>query len=316
MNRGFDVLQLRPAERNIHLQSLGPNLQNVLRNVASPFAPISHEGWGRFLREEIFPLSWTPQTARWAPNYSLHLIGGGMTYRELREWFEDQEIPTPYATTLSILTLYAAAFTNEALENWGVVGDNTDCLADLYVFDSLGILIFSFDGVAEFFSKYFIVSDWSLQPSFILPTGDLHNQGNYYAAKVPLPFVPQLRLFAYAGFSSLFGLSYRFPSGYSISAGGGGKVDTFYKESQTSVFNGVSMKASGALFIDRNDSLLASVQVSDTPYYTVSANLYPNAFVHTDPGVGLWTAVNADGRFLVGVALTRAFGLGVGGGTF
>ena len=69
-------------------------------------------------------------------------------------------------------------------------------------------------------------------------------------------------------------------------------------------------------FGGRRESLLASVQVSETSYYRVSANLYPNAFFHMDPGIGLWTAVNGDGSFLVGVSITRALGLGVGAGTF
>jgi hypothetical protein len=318
VSRGLDVLQLYPAMRNPLVgQQWGKNLGNVFRNVASPFKPISHDGWGKFLREEIFPLSWTPQTARWAPNYGLHLIGGGMTYRETREWLEDYDVPTPVATVLSILTLYTAAFLNEAIENHGVVGDNTDCLADLYVFDSLGILIYSFDAVAEFFSTKFIVSDWSLQPSIILSNGELQNVGNYYAGKIPLPFFPRLRLFAYAGTSTLGGLSWLIGDGYSVSGAFGGRVDTFTNTGGAqSVFNVVSMKPSGALFVDRNESLLASLQVSDTTYYAVSANLYPNAFFHTDPGLGLWTAVNADGKFLVGVSITRALGMGFGLGTF
>jgi hypothetical protein len=318
VSRGLDVLQLHPTQRNPLVgQQWGLNLKNVASNVASPFKPIDHDGWGKFLREEIFPLSWTPATARWAPNYGLHLIGGGMTYRETREWLEDHDVPTPVATTLSILTLYTAAFLNEAIENHGVVGDNTDCLADLYVFDSLGILIYSFDAVAEFFSTTFIVSDWSLQPSLLLPSGDLQNVGNYYAGKVPIPFYPRLRLFAYAGISTLGGLSFVVKDGYSVSGAFGGRVDTFTNlGGNTSVFNVVSMRPSGALFVDKNDSLLASLQVSATSYYTVSANLYPNAFFHTDPGLGLWTAANADGKFIVGVSITRALGMGFGVGTF
>ena len=132
----------------------------------------------------------------------------------------------------------------------------------------------------------------------------------------PLPFYRRLKLLFYEGFSTLGGLSYEVGSGYSISAAAGGRVDTFVNSSIGSVFNVVSMKPSGALFVDRNNSLLASVQVSATTYYTVSANLYPNAFFLMDPGVGLWTAVNADGSFLVGASITRVLGLGVGGGTF
>jgi len=36
---------------------------------------------------------------------------------------------------------------------------------------------------------------------------DLHNQGQYFAAKIPLPFYPRLRLFAWGGMAQLGGLS-------------------------------------------------------------------------------------------------------------
>lgn len=57
--------------------------------VGNPIPAISNDGWKAFFTEDIFPLSFTQSTARWTPNYSLHLIGGGMTYTSLREWFEE-----------------------------------------------------------------------------------------------------------------------------------------------------------------------------------------------------------------------------------
>ena len=59
----------------------------------TPFSAISADGWSRFTREEPLPLGYTSDTARWGPNYTLHLIGGGMTYTALREWFEAHHYP-------------------------------------------------------------------------------------------------------------------------------------------------------------------------------------------------------------------------------
>ncbi|HEY5090871.1 MAG TPA: hypothetical protein VIK30_12920, partial [Polyangia bacterium] len=129
VNRGYDVLQDHVAGRNIFDFDYRTNLGNVARNIGNPFPAISNDGWKTFLTEEIFPLSFTQSTARWTPNYSLHLIGGGMTYTSLREWFEDYDVPAP--RVLSALTLMASAFINESLENKGVVGFNTDCIADI-----------------------------------------------------------------------------------------------------------------------------------------------------------------------------------------
>lgn len=124
VNRGYDVLQDHVAGRNIFTFDYRTNLGNVARNIANPFPAIAADGWKTFLTEEIFPLSFTQSTARWTPNYRLHLIGGGMTYTSLREWFEDYGVPPP--RVFSAVTLMASAFVNESLENKGFVGFNTD----------------------------------------------------------------------------------------------------------------------------------------------------------------------------------------------
>jgi hypothetical protein len=48
--------------------------------------------------------------------------------------------------------------------------------------------------------------------------------------------------------------------------------------------------------------------------YFINFNMYPNAIVRFEPGLGLWTAVSKNGHFVVGVSVARALGLGVGGG--
>src|SRR3954470_3204678 len=80
VNRGFDVLQLAPHDRDLYKQEYLLNLRNVWDNVKDPFPAINRRGWWKFTREEILPLSWGSNNARWMPNYGLHLIGGGQTY--------------------------------------------------------------------------------------------------------------------------------------------------------------------------------------------------------------------------------------------
>jgi hypothetical protein len=206
INRGYDVLQDHVAGRNIFTFDYRTNTSNVLHNVAHPIPAISADGWRKFLSEEIFPLKYGRNTARWPPNYSLHLIGGGMTYTALREWFEDYDVPFP--RVLSAFTLMASALVNESLENKGVRGYNTDALADIYVFDIGGIILFSFDWANRFFSHTVVIDDWSLQPAFTAPHGELHNVGNYFAAKWALPFYRRLRLFAWFGEATTAGLSF------------------------------------------------------------------------------------------------------------
>jgi hypothetical protein len=309
VNRGFDVLQARVDSRNLFKLEYKENMKNVLRNVANPIHAVSQEGWPQFLREEIFPISYTGNSARWVPNYTLHLIGGGMTYREMREWFEDHGWPVP--AVLSATTLMAAALVNESLENKGIVGVNTDCLADLYVFDLGGIVLFSFLPANIFFSKYLIIADWSPPPAFSLPGPNLHNQGNYFAAKFPLPFYERLRVFTYFGLSTAGGLSYQLDGEYSLSAAAGARATRLLPQSVSSVRNDVQFAPMGGLFLDRNNSLLASILVSNVQDYFVNVNVFPGV-VKAVPGLGLWAVVDRQGHPIIGVSTTLGFGLGVG----
>jgi hypothetical protein len=113
LNRGYDVLQDHVASRDILAQHYRTNTGNVLRNLANPLPAIRADGWKTFLTEEIFPLSFTQGTARWVPNYTLHLIAGGATYTALAEWFEDRSVPLPHLW--SGLTLMASALVNETI---------------------------------------------------------------------------------------------------------------------------------------------------------------------------------------------------------
>ncbi len=310
VNRGYDVLQDHVASRNIFDFDYRTNMANVARNILHPIPAISNDGWKTFFTEEIFPLSFTQSTARWTPNYSLHLIGGGMTYTALREWFEDYHVPAP--RVFSAFTLMAAAFVNESLENKGVVGFNTDCIADIYFFDIGGIILFSFDWPNRFFSQQVVVSDWSLQPSFTLPNGELHNAGNYFAAKWALPFYRRLALFTWFGEATTAGLSFSLDDEYSVSAAAGGAALHLVNQATQRVQNVVDFVPTAALFLDRRNSLLASLQVSDVDDYFIHFNLYPHAITARGPAIGLWGVVDKRARVAAGFAIGRPFGIGGG----
>ena len=310
LNRGYDVLQDHVASRNILRQSYRLNGGNVLDNLSHPFSSISSLGWKTFLTEEIFPLSYGEHSARWTPNYTLHLIGGGMTYTALGEWFEDHGVPAPHV--FSAVTLMAAAFVNESIENKGVVGRNTDAIADIYVFDIAGMILFSFDAPRRFFSQQLVISDWSLQPSFTFPRGELHDQGNYFAAKWSLPFYPRLRLFSYFGEASTVGLSFRLDSEYSVSAAAGGAATRIVNQATMRVENTVTFTPTAVAFVDRRESLLASLQVTDVNDYFITLNIYPHALVQRGPALGMWTVVDKRAHVAFGVSVSRLLGTGLG----
>lgn len=316
VNRGFDTFQLR-VDREPVVSIL--DTKNVLDNLADPLTPIRYsgdDGWGTFLKTEVLPLSYTQGTARWLPNYGLHLLGGGQTYAWMREWFIARDAPELAASIFAGAALMTGAIVNESIENKGVVGFNTDAIADIYIFDLGGIALFSFEGVRRFFGKTLELRDWSLQPATTYPRGHLHNVGNYYSLKVPVPFVPRLSVFAYGGVATLGGLSYRIDRELSISVAAGARIDKFDNSGGIArVLNVVTFKPSAAVFVDRNGSLLAALQVSDIIDYALSLNLYPNALVHTQPGLGAWMVMGQDGKWLTGLSFTHAFGVGFGVGT-
>lgn len=313
LNRGFDVLQDNTGSRgrDIFAQSYLVDGQNVGRNLLNPFPAIAARGWGRFLREEIFPLSYTSKSARWVPNYGLHLIGGGTEYVALSEWFTANNVPAPQV--FSAATLLTSAFLNETLENKGVVGYNTDAIADFFFFDIGGIILFSFDWPKRLFSQEIIVSDWSMQPAFTYPGFNLHNEGNFFAVKWPIPYLNPLRLFANIGLGTLVGLSYKYDSQYSVSGGVGSMASRLVPTSTKNADNDVVFAKSAGLFLDRNDSLLAAIRVTNVQDYVVDFNLYPNAFA--TPNLGLWSVVDKSGHFVFGLSFRHSLGLGLGLGS-
>jgi hypothetical protein len=238
------------------------------------------------------------------------LIGGGATYAELDEWFQDHSVPLP--KLWAALTVMSAAFLNETLENHDVVGYNTDALADLYVFDLGGMLLFSFEAPRRFFSQTIVISDWSLQPALTLPNGELHNVGNYFAAKWPLPFFPRLRLFSWFGEATTVGLSFAIDDEHSISACAGGAAIHLVNQNTHTLQNVASFTPTAAVFLDRRESLLASLQVTDVDDYFVHFNLYPHALTQRGPSAGFWMVVDKRGHVAAGISISRLFGMGVG----
>jgi hypothetical protein len=309
VNRGYDVLQLRGGQRNPFEIDYGSNAANVVENVADPFSSISERGWGEFVSREILPLRYGPGDAKWMSNYSLHLLGGGVTYVELEEWFAAHHVPAPAAASITVVM--ASAFMNELLENKDNRGANTDAIADLYLFDIGGIVLFSFDPVRRFFSTTVPVVDWSTPPALTYPDGDLHNHGNYFAAKWSLPFYPRLRLFSYFGAWMTVGFSQRLDGEHSLSTAAGVASGRPTARTETAVDDSIQWVPGWAIFLDRNDSLLAQLKIANLPDYFLHANVFPGVLPRAR-WLGLWSAVGKEGHFVLGLSTSLGFGAGFG----
>jgi hypothetical protein len=77
--------------------------------------------------------------------------------------------------------------------------------------------------------------------------------------------------------------------------------------------NDVEFAKTAGLFVDKNESLLASLQLTNVSDYFIRFNLYPNVF--TTPQLGMWAVVDKTGHFVTGVSFSQALGVGAGIGT-
>ena len=309
VNRGFDIVQAEAGRRQIFRYPWGPNLRNVADNVLHFPSRVSEYGWGNFLKEEILPLTWSTQNARWVPNYSLHLVGGGMTYRMLREWFEDKGVPLGWLWSSAVVMV--SAFINEALENSGSTGRNTDSIADIVFFDLGGILLFSWDLVPRLFSRYLHLADWSLQPAFTLPEGRLHNVGNYFALRIDIH--DPVSFFGYFGNGTWAGISWRVHGEERVSLAGGvfnsRLVGSIEHKTQ---LNSVVLTSTAGIFWDRNGTPLASLIFRDVFDQRFALNIYPGVILPGKWSPGVWAVAARDGSFAFGVSAGFGFGVGIG----
>lgn len=289
MNGSFDILQVSNRNNRIFDLRIASGMRNVWENVTRPSGVISQYGWGRFIRTEVFPTSIRLESAQYWPNYQLHLIGGGITYVATAEWYEFHGFAYPY--TMSALTMAAYHYLNEAIETQDYRGPNVDPIADLLIFDPLGIALFSVPGVARFFSETLHAADWSFQPMINVHDRTLINNGQNYSYKLKLPFVDRWKIFYFNGMEGGIGLSYMTTETDHLSFSGGYSArNLVHVENNTGVRTlTTTLIRTFALFYDRNNSLLSSLIIGGARGYKVRFNVYPGL-------VGI-------GRLLVGGAL-------------
>ncbi len=303
INGGFDILQSATHSRDLGTIQFGIGAKNLWRNLRDPFTQINKYGWKRFIGNEVFPLSAKIDQAQYFPNYTLHLLGGGMESRMMHEWYVAHEVPMP--TLFTGLTIAAYHFVNEAVENASYRGPNVDPIADVYLFDVGGVLLFSSDAVAEFFSTTFQLNDWSGQPAYNPTFNTLENQGQNFVMKYKLPFAERMSLFYYFGDSGLLGLSFLSGERDCISVGGGFVEKTLRNVDSTNGTRTLSIEMGliGGVFYDRENSLMASLIVSDRINEKIKLNIYPGVF-HIGPvSPGIFVSLGKGDQLIAGMTI-------------
>ncbi len=225
-----------------------------------------------------------------------------MNYVEMKEWYRFHGFPAPTVSAIATMAVYHLL--NEAVENDAYVGTNVDPVADLLIFDPLGIVLFSIGGVPEFFARTLNLADWSLQPAWSPFTGTVENQGINYSIKWGLPFAEQFSLFYYWGLTGLAGLSYT-PDGagsYSVGAGLRAKELVSAEEGTLRRKLTTTLTWNAGIFYDRENSLMWSLIVSGVSDYKVHLNVYPGVFSIGGFTPGLFWALSDDGVMISGIS--------------
>ena len=307
INGGYDVCQLQLVSNDIIHQQYGKMMRVVFRNLGDPFTSISHYGWSRFLRTEFLPISFSKENMQWIPNYQQHLIGGGMLFTAMKEWYQQHNYSYPWL--LSAVTLMTHHLFNEVMESGPNEGYSVDEISDIYIFDLGGIVLFSFDSINDFFSKQLNLSDWSLQATITLPNGRV-NAGQYFAMKWKLPFSKRWSLFYRYGMGALFGLSEKIDDTDNLSMGVGFKTKHLVDVSSEFRQRTIETSWHAGVFYDRNNSLLASLVLSGVKEYFCSVDVYPGIIKINNFSPGFWAVFGRNGNLIMGLTTRYVFSIG------
>ncbi len=313
-NGGFDELQSYEYSHSLSQIPWKNGGRNVWLNITAPFPQINKYGWDRFIENEIIPTSLNTERAQYFPNYTLHLIGGGMASRKITEWYDAHGYPLPIV--LGALTTMAYHYINEIVENGNTEGfiSNTDPIADLLVFDPLGILLFNFDGVSEFFSEKLSLNDWSMQPAISFNPLSIRNVGQNFVMKHPLSSSGKTSLLYHFGSFGMLGLSFKTNDEEAISFGLGVSSKRVYTVDTRngSITKSIVVGPMGGLYWDRNNSLLASFVLCDSFYEIVRLNIYPGVLKIFSVSPGIFASMGERGKYTFGMTLSM-FPLGICG---
>ena len=299
INGGFGITQLDNRSNDPFNVDYRLGWRNVRRNLASPVRAIEEEGWGSFLKKEILPFSTNTRDARYWPNYTQHLIGGGMSYRVQIEWYRHHGIA--YPKLWAVGTIAAYHLLNEVVENDDYAGWTTDPVADLYLFDPLSMVLFSSDGVCRFFSETLHLQDWSYQPAWDPRRETLENNGQNFSMKLGLPGSDRWSVFYLFGTHGEGGLSRTWPGGDCLSVAAGFKARELVDLAQGQ--RTVDLAVTAGMFWDRHGSLMASLQYAATKDYRLRLNVYPGVLRLGPVSPGIFLALDDDLRMLAGVNL-------------
>ncbi len=303
LNGGYGILQMDNRGNSVVRIEYANGFDNVWWNLTHPIASIEEAGWKHFIETQIIPISFDSREAYYWPNYTLHTIGGGMSFRMMDEWFYAHRFPYPKIQALLTLTVYH--FLNEAVESNDFVGYDPDPIADMLIFNPLGILLFWNDGISRFFSHTLNMADWSYQVSYDPFQKTIENVGQNFVMKYWLTKKQNWGLFYHFGTHGELGVSYKKPDGQCFSFGAGlvaNKLENLSNRPDLRELTAALVLTAG-VFYDRNNSLLASLIYSYTQDFKLRMNIYPGLIKFRYISPGCYWSINQQNHLSLGVTL-------------
>ncbi len=307
INGGFDILRNGKSSKNLSKQYYRIGAENVFKNIIHPIESINKFGWRQFLTSEVFPVSTNSDDFQYFPNYANHMIGHGMKYIRLSEWYDYHGAAFP--KTYALITSFSYAFLNEVIENGRNRSINVDPIADLLIFNPLGILLFSTDWAKNFFSKTLPLYDWSLQPVYNPFNNHLENTGEQYVLNYFMN--EKYSIFFYWGTSGIIGVTSAQKDGYNISIGAGGIVNKLIEKQKirsgfwTRYVAPETIDGAIGFFYDYKHSLLSSLIITGPIYYNARLNIYPGFIKKGWFSPGFFVGIGELDKFQFGIILAH-----------
>lgn len=298
LNTAFDTAQVT---KTFTQDGYWHNHEDIFDALTNPHEHIKNDGgYGEFFRQEF-------ASTHVLPNITLHLLGNGYDYRALAEWFDYHRVPYPFVW--AFFASYAGYIGNEAIEASNPEMDSLDHLADLYIFNFFGNLLFTSDTVANFVHHKLQMRNWTGQPFLDVRNGEILNATNNYVLR-PRLLGEHVRPFLYFGLHYFGGVSVKMADDSEVSVGAGLAATDPLREIDDFSDNLKTIRPAGGVFWDRNDRLLASVVLHGTQDLLVRANLYPEIFRGDDFDLGFFLGIAGDGMPSFGMTVRRFIGLG------
>jgi hypothetical protein len=314
LNEGFDMLRDEGYDRHVFRRDYGTGASNVVNSLLHADRTYRFYGYRRALRNEILPLTYSDNGTGgqgWETKYSLHMLGSGMVSARLVEWGQQHGVDHP--VLLSAVFMAASHYLNEILENGPSRIPNEDATTDFLIFNPGGFVLFQNERVQRLFSDHVEFTNWPRQPTLVVQSQTLENTGQEFVMRGGLPKTTSWRWLCTFGLSTLFGVSYSHGDGYSLSvAAGKDAIATPVVDARTGART-ATFQPKESVFLDREGSLLASVDVGGTPHEVLaSTNIYPGAFAGMPNLPGAWIEYLRGGGARFGVVSRLGFGIGSG----